>query len=188
VLVFEGRQELIEVESRLAVEHGLDCGGRELNSAVSEIWWQRRFDFYRPPHYPTLPAMWGTIDVVATFDRIIPTYEALREALLPRFAEHNLRLNTHLSHWYEWGTMLYARFGIPKGPDDPAVAMRLNEEIWHAGIEAALRCGAVINDHHGLGLKLAPFAPQQFGSSYPLLTTVKRALDPKGIMNPGKWL
>ncbi len=188
VLVFEGRRELIEVEARLAVEHCLARGGRELNSAVGDIWWQRRFDFYHPPHYPTLPAMWGTIDVVATFDRIIPTYEALREALLPRFAEHNLRLNTHLSHWYEWGTMLYARFGIPKGPDDPAAAMRLNEEIWHAGIEAALSCGAVINDHHGLGLKLAPFVPQQFGSSYPLLTTVKRALDPKGIMNPGKWL
>jgi alkyldihydroxyacetonephosphate synthase len=51
-----------------------------------------------------------------------------------------------------------------------------------------LQCGAVINDHHGVGLKLAPFLRRQYGSAYPLLTTVKRAIDPQGIMNPGKWL
>jgi alkyldihydroxyacetonephosphate synthase len=84
--------------------------------------------------------------------------------------------------------MLYARFTIPQGPDDPVEAQALNEEIWRAGIDAALRCGAVINDHHGLGLKLAPFVPRQYGAAYPLLMTVKRALDPHGIMNPGKWL
>lgn len=188
VLVFEGRPELIEVEAALAVEHGLACGGRELDGRIGETWWEHRFDFYHPPHYPTLPAMWGTIDVVATYDRIMPTYAALQEALLPRFAAYNLRLNTHLSHWYDWGTMLYARFGIPEGPADPVAAMRLNDEIWQAGIEAALHCGAVINDHHGLGLKLAPFVRRQYGSAYPLLMTVKRALDPRGIMNPGKWL
>ncbi len=188
VLVFEGRKEMIEVEARLAIEHGRACRGREIDAAICEAWWNHRFDFYHPPHYPSLPAMWGTIDVVATYDRIMPTYHALREALLPRFESYGLRLNTHLSHWYDWGTMLYARFGIPEGPADPATAMQLNEEIWRAGIEAALRSGAVINDHHGLGLKLAPFVRQQYGSSYPLLMSVKRALDPHGIMNPGKWL
>ncbi len=188
VLVFEGRPELIDVEAALAVEQALACGARELEAGLAETWWQHRFDFYHPPHYPTLPAIWGTIDVVATYDRIMPTYEALREALLPRFAAHNLRLNTHLSHWYDWGTMLYARFTVPRGPDDYEAARRLNEEIWHAGVEAALRGGAVINDHHGLGLKLAPFVPRQYGSAYPLLTAIKRAIDPRGIMNPGKWL
>lgn len=188
VLVFEGRPELADVEAALAVEHGLACGGQELAAAVGEAWWNHRFDFYHPPHYPSLPSMWGTIDVVATYDRILPTYEALQEAVAIRFAAQDLRLNTHLSHWYDWGTMLYARFSIPKGPDDPAEALRLNEEIWQAGIDAALSAGAVINDHHGLGLKLAPFVRRQYGSAYPLLMALKQALDPKGIMNPGKWL
>jgi alkyldihydroxyacetonephosphate synthase len=188
VLVFEGRPELADVEAALAVEHGLACRGQELDAGVSETWWNHRFDFYRPPHYPTLPAMWGTIDVVATFDRIMPAYAALQEAVVPRFAPYNLRLNTHLSHWYDWGTMLYARFSIPQAPDDPDDAQRLNTEIWEVAIDAALRAGAVINDHHGLGLKLAPFVPRQYGTAYPLLKSVKRALDPQGIMNPGKWL
>lgn len=188
VLVFEGRSELIGVEASLAVEHGTACGGRELERRISELWWDHRFDFYHPPHYPTLPAIWGTIDVVATYDRLLPTYAALHEALIPRFASYDLRLTTHLSHWYDWGAMLYARFTIPEGPHDPAKAMRVNSEIWQAGVEAALRSGAVINDHHGVGLKLAPFLRRQYGPAYPVLMAVKRALDPRGIMNPGKWL
>ena len=54
--------------------------------------------------------------------------------------------------------------------------------------QAALHCGAVINDHHGLGLKLTPFVHEQYGSAYPLLLTIKRALDPANLMNPGKWM
>jgi len=188
VLVFEGRPELIEVEAAMAVEIAVECGGRRLDDTISATWWDHRFDFYHPPYYPTLPAMWGTIDVVATYDRILPVYDALQAEVAQRFAGNDLQLNTHLSHWYDWGTMLYARFFIPRAPDDPAEALRLHDEIWHAGVEAALHSGAVINDHHGLGLKLAPFVREQYGSAYPLLMAVKRAVDPKGIMNPGKWL
>jgi len=188
VLVFEGRAELVEVEARLAMEHALACGGRELDAAIGHAWWEHRFDFYHPPYYPTLPSIWGTIDVVATYDRVMPAYEAMREALTGRFARHDLRLTTHLSHWYDWGTMLYSRVTIPRGPDDPAAAFALNEEIWRVGVEAALDAGAVINDHHGLGLKLAPFLKRQYGTAYPTLMAVKRALDPGNIMNPGKWL
>src|SRR5207248_104861 len=65
VLVFEGRPELAAVEAALAVEHARACGGSELDESIAEEWWNHRFDFYHPPYYPTLPAMWGTIDVVA---------------------------------------------------------------------------------------------------------------------------
>jgi alkyldihydroxyacetonephosphate synthase len=188
VLVFEGRPELVRVEAALAVEHGTACGGREMETRISETWWDHRFDFYHPPYYPTLPSIWGTIDVVATYDRLLPAYRALHEALLPRFAGHGLRLTTHLSHWYDWGSMLYTRFMIPEGPSDYDAAQRLNAEIWETGINAALHSGAVINDHHGVGLKLAPFLRRQYGTAYPLLMTIKRAVDPEGIMNPGKWL
>ena len=42
----------------------------------------------------------------------------------------NLALNTHYSHWYEWGTMIYPRFKIPVGPKsfDEALASGVRVE------------------------------------------------------------
>ena len=55
--------------------------------------------------------MWGTIDAVAPYGTILGVYDGIRAALAP-FAEHGLKLRTHFSHWYEWGTMVYPRFVI----------------------------------------------------------------------------
>ena len=43
-----------------------------------------------------------------------------------------------------------------------------------------------MNDHHGVGLKLAPYMAAQHGAALDALRAVKSALDPLGIMNPGK--
>jgi alkyldihydroxyacetonephosphate synthase len=161
-------------------------GGTLLPNAVASQWWDHRFDFYKPPHYPELPAIWGTIDVVATYDRLWPTYTAMRALMDERYGAAGLRLATHLSHWYDWGSMLYCRFTIPQGPDDPAEAIRLHDQIWHDGVQLALAHGAVMNDHHGVGVKLAPYMQQQWGAAFGTLQRIKEVLDPQKIMNPGK--
>ncbi|MEP7291083.1 MAG: FAD-linked oxidase C-terminal domain-containing protein, partial [Chloroflexota bacterium] len=100
--------------------------------------------------------------------------------------EWNLSLHTHFSHWYEWGSMIYARMKIPTGPADLAEAKALHDAIFKAGIEAALEAGAVLNDHHGVGLRLLPFMEAQYGAGMTALSSIKRALDPNNILCPGK--
>jgi glycolate oxidase len=54
-------------------------------------------------------------------------------------------------------------------------------------VEHALALGGTITGEHGVGLAKKPFLRQQLGdSSYDLLRLVKRALDPDGVLNPGK--
>lgn len=54
-------------------------------------------------------------------------------------------------------------------------------------VTETLRRGGTITGEHGVGLAKKPFLKQQLGdASYELLRTVKRALDPKGLLNPGK--
>jgi alkyldihydroxyacetonephosphate synthase len=53
-------------------------------------------------------------------------------------------------------------------------------------VTAVLAAGGVMNDHHGVGLKLAPYMAAQHGAALDALRSVKTALDPLGIMNPGK--
>ncbi|BCU77338.1 FAD-linked oxidase C-terminal domain-containing protein [Luteolibacter sp. LG18] len=54
-------------------------------------------------------------------------------------------------------------------------------------VEKTLALGGTITGEHGVGLAKKPWLRRQMGdASYELMKTFKRALDPAGIMNPGK--
>src|SRR5918997_2794890 len=183
VLAFEGEAEAAALEERRTIELAREAGAEVLDPALGRRWWDRRYDFYHPPHQPELPAIWGTLDVVATYDRIAAVYDALHTAVREPYADTGLELRMHFSHWYLWGTMIYGRFVVPDGGPD---ALALHERIWEDGMTAALDAGGVINDHHGVGIKLGPFMRRQHGGALDALAAIKGALDPNGVMNPGK--
>jgi alkyldihydroxyacetonephosphate synthase len=183
VICFEGDPAVVAAERESMLKIVRAHGANVLDGGLGEIWWKHRYDFYAPPHAPELPAVWGTIDVVATYARLLETYHALQDAVAKQYASRGLKLRSHLSHWYPWGAMIYARFVLPDGGAD---AIELHDRIWKDGITAALGAGAVINDHHGVGLKLAPYMAAQHGAGLDVLRRIKDALDPNGVMNPGK--
>lgn len=54
-------------------------------------------------------------------------------------------------------------------------------------VTETIRLGGTVTGEHGVGLAKKAFMKQQFGAaSFELLRLVKRAIDPQGIMNPGK--
>jgi alkyldihydroxyacetonephosphate synthase len=183
VLAFEGEAEAARLEERRTLELAREAGAQVLDPALGQRWWERRYDFYHPPHNPELPAIWGTLDVVATYDRIGAVYDALRTAVREPYADTGLELRMHFSHWYLWGTMIYGRFVVPEGGPD---ALALHDRIWEDGMNAALDAGAVMNDHHGVGLKLGPYMRRQHGAALDAIRLIKAALDPNDVMNPGK--
>ena len=183
VICFEGNPAVVEAERKSMLDLVRAHNGQVLDGGLGEVWWEHRYDFYKPPHSPELPAVWGTIDVVATYARLLHSYHALQEAVAKPYAARGLKLRSHLSHWYPWGAMIYARFVLPDGGPD---SVTLHDRIWKDGVTAALGAGAVINDHHGVGLKLAPYMPAQHGAGLDVLRRIKNALDPNGVMNPGK--
>ena len=183
VLAFEGEAAAAQLEERRVLELAAAAGAEVLDPALGQRWWDRRYDFYHPPHQPELPAIWGTLDVVASYARIEAVYEALRTAVREPYREVGLELRMHFSHWYAWGTMIYGRFVVPDGGPD---ALALHDRIWEDGMTAALDAGAVINDHHGVGIKLGPYMRRQHGAALDGMRRVKAALDPHDVMNPGK--
>ena len=57
------------------------------------------------------------------------------------------------------------------------------------GTRARGRCsprGGALSHHHGVGLNRARFVPDALGDGFDVLVAVKDALDPNGILNPGK--
>ena len=78
------------------------------------------------------------------------------------------------------------RFIIEEPPQDPEQALRLHNEIWDLAVKISLECGGIINEHHGVGLKLARHVRRQYGSAFQVLEVLKNGLDPYHVMNPGK--
>jgi alkyldihydroxyacetonephosphate synthase len=189
ILIADGdHQEVAEAEHRVMRQICVDCGAYELGEALAARWWDRRYVFYYPPFAPELPSIWCTIDVVADYAHIEEVYArvtaAIRAAADPKW---DLQLVTHLSHWYDWGTMIYARVKIPRGPESLDEAMALHDTIVRDGTRAALAAGAVLNDHHGVGMRLGAYMADQFGAAgMDMLTRIKRGLDPYNILCPGK--
>jgi alkyldihydroxyacetonephosphate synthase len=183
VIAFEGEREAVEVEERRTLQIAAEAGGELLDPILGQRWWDRRYDFYQPPHQPELPAIWGTLDVVATYARVEAVYEALHRAVREPYADAGLELRMHFSHWYLWGTMIYGRFVVPDGGAD---SLALHDRIWEDGMTAALDAGGVMNDHHGVGIKLGPYMRRQHGGAFEAMRQIKAVLDPNNIMNPGK--
>jgi alkyldihydroxyacetonephosphate synthase len=46
--------------------------------------------------------------------------------------------------------------------------------------------GGNLSHHHGVGLNRSRFVREALGPSFGVLQAVKTALDPNGILNPGK--
>ena len=58
--------------------------------------------------------------------------------------------------------------------------------MWDAGTRAVLASGGNLSHHHGVGLNRSRFMSEALGQALGVLQRVKDALDPNGILNPGK--
>ena len=52
-------------------------------------------------------------------------------------------------------------------------------------VEETIKAGGSMCHHHGVGKHRTPWIEDEYGSSYYILDTLKKAFDPNAIMNPG---
>lgn len=187
VVMCDGPQELVDYEVKAITDLAKRAGGTEQGSEVGRTWWEGKYEPYAKGKLPQPPLMYGTFDQVARFKDLPAIYRAKKEVIEREFgATYGARYTAHLSHWYDWGSMLYDRFYVDSPPEDPEEAMALHDRLWDAGILTGIAHGAVLNDHHGVGIKLGRFMRPQLGVGFDLIREIKDAWDPNGIMNPGK--
>lgn len=183
-LTVEGIARIVDVEEELILAIAKKYGAEYLGSEYGEKWFENRITFFYPGHMMNNPQMFGTMDTISTYDNIEKIYWAMKRTVEENFS--GVRFISHSSHWYDWGCMNYSRFIIDEPPDDEQECIRLHNRIWNAGVRAAIANGGVINDHHGVGLKLGRLMKEAYGPAMQVLTGIKKQLDPNGIMNPYK--
>ncbi|GAB1420580.1 FAD-binding oxidoreductase [Anaerolineales bacterium] len=186
VIGFDGDPDIAALQEEKAMDICLSLGAKDLGREPGEAWWDHRYDFYYPPKSLKLPWMYGTTETVTTYKNIERVYFAEKNAIESTYAEWDVDFIGHFSHWFHWGVMVYTRFIIKNPPADAQEALRLHNRVWNTAMQAVLENGGMVNEHHGVGLKLSRYMRQQHGSAWALMESIKHAVDPNGIMNPGK--
>jgi alkyldihydroxyacetonephosphate synthase len=181
ILGCEGLNEMAEAEYKASLKILRAEGGEALGPQIAQGWMDHRFDFSGVENRLAQPGgVAETIEVASLWDNILEVYNALKHDLSP-FAEHVLG---HFSHAYPQGMSLYMIL-LGEAADAKAAETRLRE-IWDTAMRTSMEHGAVISHHHGIGLARQEYLRRELGSSYEVLERVKAALDPQGILNPGK--
>ena len=89
----------------------------------------------------------------------------------------------HLSHSYSDGACLYFTFAATPPADEVESTY---VALWDAGQRAVLAGGGNLSHHHGVGLNRSRYMAEALGPAFGVLAAMKTALDPNGILNPGK--
>ncbi|MEL7183678.1 MAG: FAD-linked oxidase C-terminal domain-containing protein [Pseudomonadota bacterium] len=73
---------------------------------------------------------------------------------------------------------------------DPASAaeLRAAKALSDGMVDHALALGGTATGEHGVGLGKLHFMEREHGAAWDVMGTLKRAMDPEGIMNPGKLI
>ncbi|MDD3695354.1 MAG: FAD-binding oxidoreductase [Lentisphaeria bacterium] len=186
VFGFDGPEKIVDLEMEYALQIMSRYQTEDMGPEGGELWWQNKYKFFYPGYAFHMPQGYGTLDTVADFAHIEQVYTAMKKTVNENFPQ--ARFIGHFSHWYEWGAMLYARFIFEKEqvPEDPVEALELYNRVWDLAIRAAIANGGVINEHHGVGMKLGRLMKELYKDGFKLLEGIKKTLDPNNIMNPGK--
>lgn len=180
-LQFEGLTAVAQAEHGAAMEICAGFGGQPLGPDPVRAWIARRYDFSA---VEAILAQDGglaeTIEIADFWSTIGDTYAEIKVALRP-FADEVLG---HFSHVYGHGTSLYLIL-IGRAENAAAAEARLIE-IWRTAMEICLKNGAALSHHHGIGLARLPFIGRELASTQGILNALKSAVDPNGILCPGK--
>ena len=70
----------------------------------------------------------------------------------------------------------------PDSKDEKKLAVKASDQL----VDMALSLGGTATGEHGIGIGKLQYMPKEHGAGWKMMGTIKQALDPLNIMNPGK--
>ena len=171
-----GVRECADEVSAIAAEQGGADFRWAVNSEERHQLWQARHDaFYAALALRPGSKGWPT-DVCVPISElpqcILETKRDVAEAeLLAPLVGHVGDGNFHLVFIFD--------------PGDEAEVAKI-ERVNRRMVERAIGCGGTCSGEHGVGYGKIPFLELEHGPALAVMRSIKRALDPHNLMNPGK--
>jgi alkyldihydroxyacetonephosphate synthase len=120
-----------------------------------------------------------TTEIAARWSSLGPIYDDVLVAV--RKVEGTLAVSAHQSHAYTDGACVYFTWAGRRSDKDA-----FYREAWDAVTTTVLAHGGALSHHHGVGLHRGRYMEDALGPAFDVLVRLKQALDPRGVLNPGK--
>lgn len=180
---FHGLSERDVTEQATAVEEiAVGYGGAGFDRAVTPehraLLWQARHDAYYAALALRPGASGWTTDVCVPISRLADCIVATKADVASSFLVAALVGHVGDGNFH----MIF-----PVHADDPrevAEAVRLTDRL----VERALEMGGTCTGEHGVGVGKMKFLRKEHGDALDTMRAIKQALDPAGLMNPGKFV
>ena len=169
------------VDATMSIVHDACATGERADDDLVEAWLRHRNDTSALQALTHKGYVVDTMEIAAPWSRLDAIFHSTREAILA--VPHARAATCHLSHSYLDGACLYFTFAATPPPDEVDGTYT---QMWDAGQRAVLAAGGNLSHHHGIGLNRARFVAEALGDGFAVLQAIKLALDPNGILNPGK--
>ena len=182
IVVDEGDGRLLDAVMGVVAE---ECAGAEvLDVGLAAKWLEHRNNLPALESLLRAGIVADTVEIAGSWRELPGIYARAVGAL--HALEGTIAASAHQSHAYTDGACLYFTFaGRPPGTGAPG-AESYYRQAFDAVTEATLAGGGAVSHHHGIGLNRGRYMARHLGSAFPVLQAVKDALDPQGILNPGK--
>jgi alkyldihydroxyacetonephosphate synthase len=175
----EGDGALVDTTMELVAEVCRDAAHADVEHVAH--WLERRNDVAALEALISRGYVVDTMEVAGRWRDLPAIYAATIAALSG--VEGTISASAHQSHSYPEGGCLYFTFAAQTEPDRRDAYYRA---AWNAGSRAVLAAGGALSHHHGVGLNRSRFVAEALGPAFDVLVAAKQALDPAGILNPGK--
>ena len=177
----EGDPVIVNAAMRVLAEEAKALGAEPMDDALVDQWMEHRNDVAALEALISRDFVVDTMEVAGSWNALPRIYEKAVAAI--QAVPGTLAASAHQSHSYPDGGCLYFTFaGKVETPDKD----HYYREVWDAGQRAVLDAGGALSHHHGVGLNRSRFVRDALGPAYDTLVALKHALDPEGILNPGK--
>lgn len=182
ILIFEGIEPQGRDDASRARHVATRHRARDLGEAPARHWLSHRYAVsYRQSPVFMSGAFSDTMEVASSWSRLIPMYEAVREAMRGR-----VFVMAHFSHAYPDGCSIY--FTFAGSAPDRASAEDVYDATWRDALEAVISAGGTLSHHHGVGRSKAPSLGRELGLGIDVIRALEGVFDPAGIFNPGNLI
>jgi alkyldihydroxyacetonephosphate synthase len=185
IVLDEGDPVLVDAVVQVVAEECAGAGWARLDDGLVQRWLDHRNDVSALGALVQRGFVVDTAEVAGRWAVLAGLYEDVTTAL--GAVEGTLVASAHQSHAYTDGACLYFTFAArPPAEADADWGDRYYRAAWDAVMGAVVAAGAAVSHHHGIGLLRADALRRSLGPTHELLATLKGALDPSGVLNPGK--